>query len=59
MLLSPWNYIVVLHFKEPIKDVVAAGKQLISTVGVVEHGLFVGRTKACIIAGKEGVIVKP
>lgn len=52
------NYIVDLHFQEPIKDAVAAAEQLINTVGVVEHGLFIGMTAACIIAGKDGVITK-
>jgi ribose 5-phosphate isomerase A len=36
------NYIVDLLFKEPIKDVDAAAAALKSTVGVVDHGLFVG-----------------
>jgi len=52
------NYIVDLKFKEPIKDAAAAAEQLISTVGVVEHGFFIGMTAACIIAGKDGVITK-
>merc|ERR1719229_1815139 len=52
------NYIVDLKFKSPIKDPVAAGKQLKDTVGVVDHGLFTGITTACIIAGKDGISVK-
>ena len=38
------NYIVDLIFKENIKDVPAAAKALKNTVGVVDHGLFVGMT---------------
>eukprot|EP00439_Symbiodinium_sp_Y106_P048243 s14_g6.t1 len=52
------NYIVDLKFTSPISDPVAAGEQLKATVGVVDHGLFTGMTTACIIAGKEGIIVK-
>jgi ribose 5-phosphate isomerase A len=36
------NYIVDMHFKTPILDVVAAASDLKNSVGVVEHGLFVG-----------------
>ena len=32
------NYIVDLHFKEPIKDVNKAASDLKNTVGVVDHG---------------------
>ena len=52
------NYIVDLHFKEPIKDVNKAAEELKNTVGVVEHGLFCGMTSAVIIAGKDGISVK-
>ena len=52
------NYIVDLHFDEPIKDPVAMGKELKSVVGVVEHGLFCDMTTAVIIAGKDGISVK-
>lgn len=52
------NYIVDLEFKSPIEDVEAAAEQLKNTVGVVEHGFFIGMTSACIIAGKDGITVK-
>lgn len=52
------NYIVDLHFEEPIKDAVKAGEELKNTVGVVEHGLFCGMTTAVIIAGADGISVK-
>jgi len=52
------NYVVDLEFEKPIADPVAAGEQLKSTVGVVEHGLFTGMTTAVIIAGKDGISVK-
>ncbi|PHU23470.1 putative ribose-5-phosphate isomerase 3, chloroplastic [Capsicum chinense] len=52
------NYIVDLYFKTPIKDSVAAGKEIVAFEGVVEHGLFLDMTIVVIIAGKEGVSVK-
>ena len=51
------NYIVDLHFTEPIKDVLLAAKELKNTVGVVEHGIFEGMTTAVIVAGKTGIRV--
>jgi len=52
------NYIVDLHFDEPLKDAVAAANELKATVGVVDHGLFIDMTTAVIIAGKDGITVK-
>lgn len=52
------NYVVDLKFTEAIKDPKAAADQLKSTCGVVEHGFFIGMTTACIVAAKDGVIVK-
>jgi len=52
------NYIVDLIFEEAIKDPVAAANELKNTVGVVDHGLFIGMTTAVIIAGKDGISVK-
>jgi len=49
------NYIVDLHFENPIEDPVAAAEQLKNTVGVVEHGLFVGMTDTLLISRPEGV----
>jgi ribose 5-phosphate isomerase A len=51
------NYIVDLFFTSPIKDVKQAAKELKSTVGVVDHGIFEGFTTAVIVAGKEGIRV--
>ena len=51
------NYIVDLHFKEPIKDVIKAAEELKNTVGVVDHGLFVDMSYQVIIAGKDGIRV--
>lgn len=48
------NYIVDLRFSTPISDVKAAAEALKSTVGVVEHGLFVGMASQVIVAGKDG-----
>lgn len=52
------NYIVDLHFEEPIKDAVAMANEIKNTVGVVDHGLFCGLTTAVIIAGSDGISVK-
>eukprot|EP00605_Chrysophyceae_sp_TOSAG23-4_P002890 GSChrysophyteH1.ASY1.ANO1.3185.1 assembled CDS len=51
------NYIVDLHFEEPIRDVALAAQELKNTVGVVEHGLFAGMACAVIVAGTDGVRV--
>lgn len=51
------NYIVDLFFTEEIKDVAKAAKELKETVGVVEHGIFVGMTTTVIVAGKDGIRV--
>ncbi|XP_071714338.1 probable ribose-5-phosphate isomerase 3, chloroplastic [Rutidosis leptorrhynchoides] len=51
------NYIVDLYYKTPIKDAWAPGKEISKFEGVVEHGLFLDMTTACIIAGKDGVSV--
>ena len=51
------NYIVDLHFTEPIKDVAQAAKDLKGLVGVVEHGLFVNMASTVIVAGKSGIRV--
>lgn len=48
------NYIVDLHFEEPIKDATKMANEIKATVGVVDHGLFCGMTTAVIIAGSDG-----
>lgn len=52
------NYIVDLHFTEPIKDAPKMAEEIKGTVGVVDHGLFCGLTTAVIIAGSDGISVK-
>jgi len=52
------NYIIDLHFTEPIKDPPKMAEELKSTVGVVDHGLFCGLTTAVIIASSDGISVK-
>ncbi|KAF0909383.1 hypothetical protein E2562_035823 [Oryza meyeriana var. granulata] len=52
------NYIVDLYFKTPIKDALAAGKEISVLEGVVEHGLFLDMASSVIIAGTDGVSVK-
>lgn len=51
------NYIIDLFFESPLKDATAAAKQLKSTCGVVEHGIFEGMTNAVIVAGSDGIRV--
>mmetsp|Transcript_7283 Transcript_7283/g.15914 ORF Transcript_7283/g.15914 Transcript_7283/m.15914 type:complete len:243 (+) Transcript_7283:60-788(+) len=52
------NFVVDLHFSSPIKDLGAAAEQLKGSVGVVDHGLFIGMSRVCIIAGAAGITVK-
>jgi len=52
------NYIVDLHFNEPIKDAPKMAEEIKSVCGVVDHGLFCGMTTAVIIAGKDGISVQ-
>lgn len=52
------NYIVDLHFTEPIKDAPKMAAEIKNVVGVVDHGLFCGLTTAVIIAGKDGITVQ-
>ena len=52
------NYIVDLHFKEPIADPPTVAAELKNVCGVVDHGLFCGMTTAVIIAGTDGITVK-
>jgi len=52
------NYIVDLHFEEPIKDAPKMAADIKNVCGVVDHGLFCGMTTAVIIAGSDGISVK-
>jgi len=52
------NYVVDLHFKQPLKNPKAAAAQLKATLGVVEHGLFVNMASVVLIAGKDGISSK-
>lgn len=52
------NYILDLHFSKPIKDPKKAAQQLKETIGVVEHGFFIGMASVVLIAGKDGVSEK-
>ena len=51
------NLILDLSFSEPIPDAAALAAGLSATVGVVEHGLYLGMVNACIIGGAEGTRV--
>lgn len=52
------NYIVDLHFDEPIKDPRKMAADLKNVCGVVDHGLFCDMSTAVIIAGSDGISVK-
>jgi len=52
------NYILDLQFTSPLKDPAAVAQQLKSTIGVVEHGLFVNMATAVVVAGSDGISVK-
>jgi ribose 5-phosphate isomerase A len=51
------NYIVDLHFTEPIENVTKMAVDLKALCGVVDHGLFCGMTTAVLCAGAAGVTV--
>ena len=48
------NLILDLSFAEPIAEPAALAAGLAATVGVVEHGLFLGMVTACILGGPQG-----
>ena len=48
------NLILDLTFEGGIADPQALATSLKVTIGVVEHGLFVGMTDSCIVAGADG-----
>jgi ribose 5-phosphate isomerase A len=48
------NLILDLTVEGGIGDSVALAKAIRNTIGVVEHGLFIGMTDTCIVAGPDG-----
>ena len=48
------NLILDLSFEAGIEDGAELDSALKGTIGVVEHGLFLGMTDSCIVAGAEG-----
>jgi ribose 5-phosphate isomerase A len=48
------NLILDLTFEDGIADPAATAAALKVTIGVAEHGLFVGMTDTCIVAGSDG-----
>jgi len=48
------NLILDLMLEGGIKDAAGFGDAVKRTIGVVEHGLFVGLADTCIVAGPEG-----
>jgi ribose 5-phosphate isomerase A len=49
------NMIVDLQFPKPIADPEGLAKELKQTLGVVDHGLFIGLADACFVATEKGV----
>jgi ribose 5-phosphate isomerase A len=48
------NLILDLSFEEGIADAPELASALKGTIGVVEHGLFLGMADSCVVAGAEG-----
>jgi ribose 5-phosphate isomerase A len=48
------NLILDLLFEGGIDDAERLGREIKSTLGVVEHGLFLAMTDTCIVAGADG-----
>lgn len=53
------NYILDCRFPAGIADPVSLQAQIRASVGVVEHGLFLGRVQQALIAGPNGLITLP
>lgn len=51
------NVILDLRFAEPIEAPEALDERLKQTLGVVEHGMFLGMADACVLACDDGVRV--
>lgn len=51
------NMILDLMIQGGIADVAALASAIKNTTGVVEHGLFIGMTDTCIVAGPDGAEV--
>lgn len=51
------NLILDLSFAEPMAEPGALAAGLAATVGVVDHGLFLGMASACIVGGPQGTRV--
>lgn len=49
------NYILDCHCG-PISDPYMLAKELRSVAGVIEHGLFLGMTSTCFVAGEDGLV---
>jgi ribose 5-phosphate isomerase A len=48
------NLVLDLSFEAGIEDATELASALKGSIGVVEHGLFLGLTDSCIVAGAEG-----
>lgn len=52
------NYIIDLHFEKKIANLSEMAKELNSTTGIVEHGLFCGLADVVVVSGSNGIILK-
>ncbi|CAM9525791.1 unnamed protein product [Ectocarpus fasciculatus] len=50
------NYIVDIHFSEPVSDVVELAYHLKATTGVLDHGLFVDMADTVVVGMKDGSV---
>lgn len=50
------NYIVDIHFDEPVTDVTELAYHLKTTVGVLDHGFFVDMADTVVVGMKDGTV---
>ena len=51
------NLIVDLMIHDGIADAAGLASALKATIGVVEHGLFIGMADTCVVGGPDGPLV--
>jgi len=51
------NLVLDLLLSDRVSDPVAFGAQIKALTGVVEHGIFAGLARACLVAGPDGIRV--
>ena len=56
--MGNWFDVFIIQDLDVARFAAKAASELKNTVGVVDHGLFIGMSTAVIIAGSDGVYVK-